>query len=516
MIAGQRDMQSTGDTSGASDKIIPLNGADTHPLHPNSQTSAPASPTASRRRAVLPSERFKYRGRTWRIFKRKLDPDASWQLYFEASGRRHPFSLGTSSKTHAVAEAKLKIDLHFEQRESDLRRSMQRPGDRKYSTIGEILRALPQLPIEAEEKTRNYYATALRDVLRVALDLDKAGAADKLPASVLSKETARAYFDKVTSSAAQLPDQATRNRYLRTACTYYENARALFAPRPLESMRETLGLRLPDMTSWRQGKKLYGPKKLDAASEFHAPADDVIRRTLVEWVKLGNIRDYPEYRIPGCDRAHGDPLSPIDRRNMFIAIGYELSCGFRKGEVIKAQWEWSQAEHGMPVVKNYRVDVKNRSGRIEVTPLDPFWHVLNFWVDRNGWRGSPGDYVLTAREKIPGQHPVHVGLRFSDGGKCDRYYWPFWLVGKWLRWLGWTTQKTNHALRDYSASLITMRYDLGAAKQWCRHSTIVTTEQHYNRFVTLAKRVNAKKLAWIRWARLPSNAPTKAREPFHH
>src|ERR1041385_1868970 len=109
-------------TPTTSDKIIRLEAGNQPEPTGTERNHKPASRTASR-----PTEYFKYRGREWRIFKRKNDPDANWNFYFEAKKQRYLFSLGSSSKQYAIAEAKLKIDLHFEKREADLRRSMQRP-----------------------------------------------------------------------------------------------------------------------------------------------------------------------------------------------------------------------------------------------------------------------------------------------------------------------------------------------------------------------------------------------------
>lgn len=480
-------MARTGAKSTTSAEIITLN--------PGNQ-SEPAgtrqnSPTASRA-TTLPREHFKYRGRTWRIFKRRLDPDANWNLYFEANKARHLFSLGSSSKQHALTEAKLKIDLHFENREADLRRSMQRPTAGKFASIGEVLAVVPRLPIDAGEASRNSYIRGLLFVLSHALGETDEDKLKKLSASILSDDTARRYFEKVTMHAATL-DPVKAEMHKRTADTYFHNSCTLFAARSLRALRETFHLHLPNLDPWRKGG-LHAPNSTDA-SEFTPPAEAIVRRTLIEWVRIGRT---PGYRIAGCDSAHGDPLSELDRRNMFIAIGHALCFGFRRGDNIRAHWNWFDRDESGPLCRATDTTQKNKRNVIEVSAVDPFWTILNRLVDKNKWRGAAEDFCLAIRPK---ETNTHSHLNYSIGGKCDREHWPFHLVGKWLRALGWTTQKTNHALRDLVASKITMKYGLDAARDWCRHGQQSTTEKHYNRFRRRGEQLNSNKLAWLRWAK---------------
>jgi hypothetical protein len=468
-------------------EIIQLNPG--HPAEPTRtrQNSRPASKAAS-----LPSDHFKYRGRTWRIFKRNADADSNWNLYFEANKTRHLFSLGTSSKQHAITEAKLKLDLHFEKREADLRRSMQRPTAGRFATIGEIIAAVPLLPIDAGEASRSTYVSGLLYVLARALDESDEEKLKKLSSSILSDDTARRYFEKVTLHAATL-EPVRAEMHKRTADTYFHNCRTLFAARSLRAMRETFKLHLPNLEPWRAGN-MHAPHTTNA-SEFTPPAESIVRRTLIEWVRVART---PGYRVAGCDGAHGNPLSEIDRRNMFIAVGLALCFGFRRGDTTRARWNWFDRDESGPLCRAGGVTQKNKRNVLEVSAVDPFWKILNRWLVKNNWQGQPGDYCLAERPKQTG---LGDRLKYAEGGKCDRELWPFYLVGKWLRSLGWTTQKTNHALRDLVASKITMKYGLDAARDWCRHGQQSTTEKHYNRFRRRGEQLNSNKLAWLRWAK---------------
>lgn len=471
-----------------------------------------ASTTASNK---FPSEHFKYRGRGWRIFKRSADLEASWYLYFEFNKKRFgPMSLGSSSKQHCLAEAKLKIDLHYSTRDSALRDSMARPGVKTFSPLAAIIGkagtddfgVVLLVPTKkmAGARARKSYAWSLRWCLRLALDLTDAQV-DALDAGVLNKETARKFFDAVARDSAAITEQAERNTFVRTAHSFFNNARALFAPRPLEAMRASHSLHLPDkaaITEFRDGQKTYG-QSVPPSNKAVLPSDAIINHTLREWIR---IAETPGYKIPGGNRlripgvlGHLLPLTPlneIDRRNLFVAVGIELACGLRASETQRVRRNWITTHKGRPLLQDLDTKAKDGTGKIEVAPLDPFWRVLWFWIAKNNWDVGPTDFLLIAREPVGGL-PGNI----QRGGISDRQEWPEVHASRWLRGLGWQTQKTNHALRDFSASMITMRYGLGSACDWCRHKTQVTTERNYSRFVKMSRRVDARELAWIRWAK---------------
>ena len=447
-------------------------------------------------RQGYPSHKFRYAGRPWRIFKRSHKSEASWYIEFELDKKRELKSLETSSKAHAEAEAKSYID-EFLAKRRDARRGIVAPKSAlKYSPLSAIIgRArtedfglLLQLPTanSAGERARKLYGWSLRWVLRVALGIED-DAVDQLTTEVLNRDTVRAFFDRVSQNAAALPNQADRINYLHNAYQFFTNSQALLAPRPLEAMRSTHNLVLPDLTAWREGRKVFG-QSLPARNKSELPSDAVLRRTLREWIRIAQT---PGYALPGGDHTSLKkvlgpdlpvrPLSELDRRNLFITVGLELSCGLRIAETRKVRRDWVTTEAGLPLLRDLRVDVKNRTGKIEISPLDPFWHILWFWIRKNGWDVGPEELLIS--------------------GDASDLEWPERHGSRWLRHLGWETSKTNHALRDYSASMITMRYDIGQACDWCRHSTIATTEKSYNRFVKLSKRVDPRKLRWLRWSK---------------
>lgn len=487
-------MIETPQTSTGSDNANPptsRNRVEPGGIHQPGKTASPATRT---RTATLPSHRFKYAGRFWRIYKRTAASDAPWYLQFQRDGQRYPASLKTASKAHAELEAKSFIDAWQARARAD--RSGITTRAASYSTVGELFATVEHLNIKANTKSRLNYTQALTLAIRRALDLAPAADINALSCGIFTDKTAAAYFARMESEAAKCPTQLEALRLRRTWVSEFNTAKALFAPRSEYQLRQVHGLRLPPLLDWQRAIRIHGPQKLSKGADFQRPDDAILRRTLQEWVKLGRT---PGYRVPGCDgESHGDPLSELDRRNMFIAIGLELACGLRKSETLRVRESWSKTFSGVPHLSDRDTTAKDGSASIEVVPVNPYWRVLQGTIDRNGWRGAPEELLLRARPKT--EHP-HRGIRYTTGGESDREVWPFWLIGRWLRGLGWETQKTNHALRDWTASLVTMKFGLNVASAWCRHKKQDTTQAHYNRFVTLAKQTDARKLAWFKWAK---------------
>lgn len=437
---------------------------------------------------------FRYLGRTWTLTKRTNSPDAYWHLAAAVKGQRIRETLATSSIKHAEALAKALID--------ELFAGLRKPKVPQCATLAEIQSALPRLTIKAKTKTRDEYFANLERCLVHALDMPR----EKLLSvrlDALTDEAGAKLFAWVEEEAVKLPSQADQRRFRASWVSMFEQSLALFAPRAEYQLRKTLGLTIPDMRDWRTAGKKHGPR-LMLGSGAAVPDDGIIRRTLIEWVKMGRTPGYVcrnrDYRVreAGRTRFEAGPLSELARRNMFLAIGLELSCGLRKSEIPRARWSWRKVFSGIPHLSELDTEVKNATGEVQIVPLDPFWNFMLGTAARNGWIGKPDEPWLIWPAKVA---KGYYGLRFADGGETHATYYPFESIGWWLRDLGWATQKTNHALRDYVASMITMRYSLAHASAWCRHTDLATTHRSYNRFVTLAGKVNPKRLAWLRWAK---------------
>jgi hypothetical protein len=417
--------------------------------------------------------KLEYRGKSWRIEKRGNSP--FWYLYVERNKIRKRYSLGESAKKAAGESAKIIIDALLDGHKDAVRAMMKRPDVKSnFATFGELFKVLPDLPIRAKERTRQQYEWCCR---RALLKMYPDTAPEKLSTHVL-ETFGEAYLDAVLVEAQGAKTQRLRNRYLRSARRVYEQMLALFQPAALRKFQR-LGLRLPSVDNLHKALAENSAFQKIPREVAELPSEELQRRTLREWMRMGRT---PGYQVDGV------ALTEAERRNCFMVIGMALSFGGRKGELAQVQWRWFTSVEGLPFVQAPEdVQVKNNSGKLEVTPLDPFWSVMWRHVKRNHWRGADTDFVLVQR----------------PGCFTDRTEEPFLLVGKWMRWLGWKTQKTNHALRDWAASLITMKYGLGDAAAWARHADFGTTQRHYNRFVDPRKTLQRqRKLRWLKFAGL--------------
>lgn len=294
-------------------------------------------------------------------------------------------------------------------------------------------------------------ASAQRNVAALYLVLrDAFQAADPatLDCSAITESASIRYFTARERRARAILDQSRRASMMRSTNSIFNQARSVFAPRALARMPKGL----PDFSGFVNAGRKFG---LRAPVLSHPPADPaLIRRTLVSWRQLPDL-------------------------NMFFAAGHALACGLRAGEIAQARWSWHTARNGSPLLHATAVHVKNQTGELAVVPLHPFWRAMRRRVPP---AAQPADYIITG----------------TDTERTDSV---FRRVSDWLRDLGWTTQKTNHALRDLSASLVTMKYGLDVAKHWCRHATIATTERHYNRFVDPVSLLqNQQNLKWLHFA----------------
>lgn len=428
-------------------------------------------------------------------------PGPPWQLYFEAKGRRHLWSLKFADKRSAIAEAKLKLDLYYDGREEDLRKTMQRGDKPRCSTFADVWAVLPRLSIDADDSTRQTYQWGARRTFALALGLANLEDVDRLSLSVLDGAHGELVFSKAKLASGAISNQSEEALFRRNVVYAFQFTRSLFSPMAVRSMQRDFNLALPDTIEEFRKSRKAARFKAPAATNFAAPDATLLRRTFRAWLKLGKLGQACTVTNwePYARRRNPDDLQrlpDICRRNMFLSIGLMASCGLRKNEVAQIRWRHLGLDaEGRPRLVATDIKVKKGSGELSVRPLDPFWSLMWRVIQRNHWQGAADDYVLAERSEAPQDGAVH-----HRGGGCDRTYWPFYHVSCWLRGLGWAMQKTNHALRDLAASLVTMKFGLERAKIFARHENIATTESHYGRFVSERDMDDTSRLRWLKWA----------------
>lgn len=436
--------------------VLPVLPMQTRDNAARCDTMPTASQTAS---LAFPRFFLTFAGKKWRIFKRAGSP--CWYLVFQKDGKRHLHSLGDTTKETACEAAKLKIRAWKEGRLDVLRRSMERPAGKQFSSMTEFCAAALASPCGKLSSREDQVAKLRRVIQRAGRN------PDTCTTVVFSDDTAKDYFRHVEQHAQTITNQKRRNSYIGSALATFTGSMATIAPAKL---RHYENLTLPDVTSWREALKKSGVKH-NKARGFDAPPLPMVRAMMREWVRIAQDGDY----------AHVPHRFEFDRRNVFLAMGLMLSFGLRKSEVAQVRWEWFTRDNYGPVLRGDAL-VKNGSGELRMTPLNPFWRIFNHFATVRGWRKASG--------------PVLDGTCSAD----VRDY-PFTHIGLILRRLGWETQKTNHALRDLAASLITTKFGANKAQWWARHSSVTTTEAHYSRFVDQrAALTQANVLPWLNFA----------------
>lgn len=324
---------------------------------------------------------------------------------------------------------------------------------RTATTIADICAAItnPKAPLEASLKTRIANAKALVNVLRRV----NGEGVENLPVTAFNAAFIEKFFLDATTRANAALTQILAARVKLTAASTLSQACQVFGLAAMRYFR-SVRLDLPDMKSVANAIKECrfnrGPK-----TEYIPAPESVIQATLEAWEQL-------------------------DERDIFLAVGHALAFGMRRGEIGQARWDWHVEQGGQPYVITAGAKVKDRTGRLTIRGLDPFYTTMMSKAARRGWRGAAEDYILTGSESF------RTKVIFQN-------------VNKWMRGLGWKTTKAIHALRAYSGSQVAMMADLYTASKWLRHKQYNVTEKSYSGFVNQFAHFN-RDLLKVRWAKL--------------
>lgn len=421
-----------------------------------------ASQTASSKKTKYDRYWFTYKGREYRMQKRGTGRKSRWYLYFEHNKKRIPHSCGSGEKLAAEENAKLFLEAFWSGHQEALRTMMRGGSTANYSSIGRILQWADTAGLDLVHQSLRGYLSSLRVFVRKVTGRDDFAA---ISASVLSPQNVRKYFADAAEAANAQPKQEDENRIKRTANSTLNQATALFTRRNLEDMRAD-GVILPDLKPFLEACQSRRFDRIDSR-HVEIPSDAIIRRTLIAWKNLTD-------------------------RNMFLAIGHALSFGLRKNEMAQARWTWHTCQFGQQMLDS-AANVKSGAGRIQKMALNPFYRVMLHRARQEKW--------------IPKNPDVHI----LEGHETYRTDILFRETSDWMRALGWKTQKTFHAFRDYVGSLITMKYGIRFTKEWLDHSTVQVTEDHYSSFVNRAQLIKPERI-YISWSREIS-AKSKPSQP---
>jgi integrase len=393
-----------------------------------------------------------------------LQPSTVWRdrhWHFKFTFRRRVYTRCLQTNDAAIAQARARA-LHKEITEAVIAGQFERLDGTKIrhavcATLGELLSAYRQSPVDASRKTREANCQALLHLLK------KIEAGDNVLKTpyheILNARTPAQFFG--LAAAADSGDDDDDSSGKRTANSNWAKAASLCAPRALAYYKST-HIYHSCLDDFLQAGLLHRFTRLPRI-EYNPPEDATIQNTLAAWEAL-------------------------DDRNLFLALGHELAFGLRIGEVAQARWNWWTVRQGYPVLDG-EAHVKNKTGLVQVRALDPYYTTLRLKALARGWLPSPG-----GEEQGEAGSPLII-----TGSNAFRTDGIFRAASDFLRRQGWQTRKTNHALRAYAGSQIAMKYGIYDAQTWLRHSSVKVTEGHYSHFIRKFKPANLDDLT-ARWA----------------
>lgn len=287
------------------------------------------------------------------------------------------------------------------------------------------------------------------DLLLARLEIQPTAKADKLNPAAIRK------WYRIAQSNLTGDQQNDRSAKV-TANSILNSALSILADKLLPHYQDA-GLKLPDYTDLRRTVKAEAfalPRK-----DYHPPAPEIIAATLRDWEQL-------------------------DDRNLFLAIGWILSFGLRKSNVTSARWDWIRQEHGHWIL-DVETPTKNRTGRLRIQALAPYFTNMLAVARRHGWTTGP---VLR-------------------GSKTDTHDNTFRRLSHFLTDHGWAMQKKAHALRDYAISCVAAKFGIYDASLFAQHATVTQTQTNYSNFVAQMKFIPDDKKPW-HWAKVDADDQT--------
>lgn len=396
----------------------------------------------------LPVHHFRVPGysKEFCLRKRSAGRFEPWYLVSEIRGRRFHHSLETHEIKAAEMTARMKYILPAMR--EDWQAVEAGKLKRKFATLGELFAAWKALALGAGEAHKRQVVNQVRNVLRLA----GAESGDGASCGVFAEKLAVDYFAAVNREAEAEASQIEAARRKRTGIRTWAQAVCVVQPMARVAYRQKK-LELPDVVPMLE-VGLLNIRRMKRETKIEQPPPDfaLMGKLLAEW-----------------------PTRPW---NEFAAVGLALAFGLRAGEWSAARWDWFKCEEGRWRCSAV-ADVKNKTGRIEVAALNPFFSTLRARGLADGVWGLGDGFVI-------------------EGTDAHRERVVETEVSAWMRAAGWKEQKTNHAFRAYAGALVVLKWGHATAKDWLRHANVATTERHYTDKWTKA---NKERKAEVEWAR---------------
>lgn len=352
------------------------------------------------------------------LFKR----NGTYYLRKQIKGKRYFRSLATPSKEVALVRAKKMWRAVTEELFDVLEQTKFRAG---YTKLGDVLdayiAAVPNYRRPSARTARGNVGT-LRKILRVVGITDP----DNASTAVLTGELVRKYADATIPHGADISEME-RERKMRTVSSDLRQARSVFARRFRSMYRRQFNL--PDLAEFLEERPCDDPPAI--RQEYSEQEIRIIRAGT----------DLPDVN-PGLYAAW--------------LLGYCLAL--RAGEMARARWSWIDRNNGCWEMRICRrpdegFDPKGYDGWVPIAD-DVYSRLIALRRD-----GDP--YIL------PG------------GNYTNRHNLITRELADWMRGQGWTRPHCAHELRAYCGNVWRQTYGLDVARDWLRHKSTRTTQDHY-------------------------------------
>jgi len=381
-----------------------------------------------------------YAGRTYTLFKKGTQSaDAPWYLRVTRKGKEIWRSCETNDAETARNKAAAHLELIFNG-DQIARDAAKLRGAIKYATLGQICALYLQLSKVLNPKDP---VSRLLCIVRKALGLDALADVAVLSVEILTGKLVRDYQGLAIKSVRDqkhlevVEYRDALGRAQGTANSTWRQARAVFIPEMMAQYRDA-GLHFPAdfERDFVAAPKIKGAK----APMYSQPQDSLIARTLEGHRRLMEravASGFTAGRARATERA--------------VAIALELGAGLRAGEVRAARGFWCGEVNGRWVITIPGNAAKNKKPSHERLPAE-FEEFVRAYIAARGI--GPNDRLIGGHNTIRS-------------------------VSRWLRLLGWTGSKTNHALRKYFGFRIATQYGIGVAQRRLRHANVSTTQMSY-------------------------------------
>ena len=195
----------------------------------------------------MPTAYFDWQGKQYRLYKRRNEKSAAWYFQIKRNGRAIPTSTKTNHLDTAIKKAKAILEADAKGQLAAVRAILapRNNGQQHYCTLGDIFKRFDATPLDVGQRHRDGIRYSANKVLRTATG--ETGDIEQLSAAILSADTARRYFERVTVQAQAQPTQKAQARLKRPGNSTWCQMACLFTPKLLLAYQRA-GLALPDVS----------------------------------------------------------------------------------------------------------------------------------------------------------------------------------------------------------------------------------------------------------------------------